>query len=97
MSIKITCISKAAGYHENPYIAISTLGWHDELNPFFKRYYSREEMYDFVAKGGSAYVYDKTGIIRSKLIAVENPRGTKYVRTEANDTTKDNLLQLSEC
>lgn len=97
MSIRITCISKAAGDHENPYVAISTLGWHDELNPLFKRFYSREEMYDFVAKGGLAYVYDRTGTIRSKLEAVTSPRGTKYVRSIPNFTVRDNLLELSEC
>ena len=27
MSIRITCINKDGGYHENPHVAISNLGW----------------------------------------------------------------------
>jgi len=33
MSIRITCITKAGGDHENPYVAISRLGWVNLLNP----------------------------------------------------------------
>ena len=97
MSIRIICISKAGGYHENPYLAISKLGWHDEMYPFYKKFWTREEMYDFVSKGGLAYVYDKSGLLKSKLIAIISPRGTKYVKTEANSSLQDNLLSLNEC
>jgi hypothetical protein len=71
MSIRITCISKAAGDHENPYVAISKLGWVNLLNPTEKRSSTRMEMYEFVLKGGEAFVYDRTGTIRSKLICPE--------------------------
>jgi hypothetical protein len=33
MTIKITCITKSGGNHENPYEAISRLGWVNLLNP----------------------------------------------------------------
>lgn len=36
MSIRITCITKAGGDHENPYVAISRLGWVNLLNPYEK-------------------------------------------------------------
>lgn len=97
MSITVTCISKSGGFHENPYVAISKFGWVDEVNPFFKRFYTREEMYELVARGGQAYVYDKHGLLKSKLIALISPKGTKYVKTEADDTTRNNLLELEEC
>jgi hypothetical protein len=97
MSIRITCISKAAGDHENPYVAISKFGWVNLLNPTEKRSSTRMEMYDIVAKGGLAYVYYRTGTIRSKLEAVTSPRGTKYVRSVPNFTVKNNLLELDEC
>jgi hypothetical protein len=37
MSIRITCITKAAGDHENPFVAISRLGWVNLLNPSEKK------------------------------------------------------------
>jgi hypothetical protein len=97
MSIRITCITKAAGDHENPYVAISRLGWVNLANPAEKNSSTRLEMYDFVAKGGEAFVYDRTGTIRSKLICATSPKGTKYVKTEPDSKKKDNLLELVEC
>ncbi len=97
MSIRITCITKSGGDHENPYVAISRLGWVNLFNPAEKNSSTRQEMYDFVAKGGEAFVYDRTGTIRSKLICATSPRGTKYVKTQADTTKKDNLLELIEC
>jgi hypothetical protein len=97
MSIRITCIAKAGGDHENPYVAISKLGWVDLLNPTEKKSNTRQEMYDFVMKGGVAWVYDRTGTIRSKLICATSPKGTMYVKTQADSTKRDNLLELEEC
>lgn len=54
-------------------------------------------MYDFVIKGGEAFVYDRTGTIRSKLVCATSPKGTRYVKTEPDSTKKDNLLELGEC
>jgi hypothetical protein len=50
MSIRITCITKAGGDHENPYVAISRLGWVNLFNPAEKNSSTRQEMYDFVDK-----------------------------------------------
>lgn len=97
MSIRITCITKAGGDHENPYVAISRLGWVNLLNPAEKKFSTRDQMYDYVKKGGVAWVYDRTGTIRSKLICVTSPKGTMYVKTEPDSTKKDNLLELGEC
>lgn len=97
MSIRITCITKASGDHENPYVAISRLGWVNLLNSNEKKSSTREVMYDFVIKGGEAFVYDRTGTIRSKLVCATSPKGTRYVKTEPDSTKKDNLLELGEC
>lgn len=97
MSIRITCIKKAAGDHENPYVAISRLGWVNLLNPTEKNSSTRQEMYDFVMKRGEAFVYDRTGTIRSKLICATSSKGTRYVKTQTDATKKDNLLELGEC
>jgi hypothetical protein len=94
--VRITCISKDSGNHENPYIAISELGWiEDGTNKTGKN--SRLDMYDWVVnKGVYAYVKDSYGN-SAKLIGAESPRGNKYVKTVADETKTDNLLKLPEC
>jgi hypothetical protein len=94
MSIRIHCINKASGDHENPYVAISQLGW---TNPASgeRGKSTRIEMYDFVRKGGDAFV--ESAGSKAQLIAAETSRGTKYVKTAANSTQADNLLKLLEC
>jgi hypothetical protein len=97
MSIKITCITKSAGNHENPYIAISKIGWVDESNSNNKGINTREEMFEWVAKGGEAFVYNKSGTFKSKLITATSSRGTRYVKTIPDSTENDNLLKMDEC
>ena len=96
MSIRITCINKAGGDHENPYVAISTLGWTNEATGATGNS-TRTQMYDFlVIEKGSAYVKDgqgNTAYLQGEISA----KGTKYVRTKADNVTSDNLLKLPEC
>lgn len=95
MSIRITCIKKSNGYHENPYTAIESLSWiEDGTNKTGTS--KRLEMYDWVKQGGHAYVRDFTGN-SARLIHAETALGTKYVKTIADETKSDNLLSLSEC
>ncbi|MDN3584383.1 DUF3892 domain-containing protein [Mucilaginibacter flavus] len=95
MSVKITCIKKDNGNHENPYVAIKSMTWISEDDQKTGTS-SREEMYDFVKKGGEAYVKDSVGN-KAKLVAQTTDKGTKYVKTVADDVTSDNLLKLKEC
>lgn len=93
MSVRIRCINKDGGNHENPYVAISHLNW---VNDDGKRGRStRVGMYEFVVGGGYAYV--QSGTSKVQLIGAVSPRGTKYVKTEANSIEYDNLLKLPEC
>ena len=46
--------------------------------------------------GGEAYVKDAAGN-KVKLIARTTDKGTKYVKTVADDVKSDNLLKLDEC
>jgi hypothetical protein len=94
MAVRITCINKDGGNHENPYVAISKLGWRNEQTGATGTS-TREQMYDFVAQGNLAYV--QNGGSQARLIAQISPRGTRYVKTEANTTESDNLLKLMEC
>ncbi len=96
MSIRITCIKKDGGNHENPHIAISTLGWKNEQSGETGSS-TRLQMYDWIKnKGGEAYVHDRYGNT-VKVGTAETSYGTKYVRTYADRTWTDNLLSLPEC
>lgn len=96
MAIRITCIKKDSGNHENPHTAISMLGWRNDATGETNRC-TRLEMYKFVVEDkGYAYVQDAYGN-QAKLIGGVTPRGTKYVKTVADETKTDNLLKLPEC
>jgi hypothetical protein len=96
MARQITCINKAGGQHENPYVAISNLGWTDDITNAIGNS-TREEMYDFIVnKKGQAYVKDDKGNM-AYLAGETTVRGTKYVKTKADNVTSDNLLKLPEC
>jgi len=96
MSIKITCINKDDGNHENPYTAISHLNWLNDATMLTGRS-TRLEMYNFLNNGGYAYVVDSLDNSKVYLEARISSGGTKYVKTKANDTGRDNLLSLPEC
>ena len=95
MSVRITCINKANGQHENPYVAISRLGWTEDGTGKAGRS-TREEMHDWI-KHQDGHAYVEVQGARAKVLAAVTPRGTKYVRTEADRTERDNLLKLPEC
>lgn len=95
MSIRITCIKKSGGYHENPYTAIESMSWKNESSGKTGNT-TRIEMYNWIEEGGEAYVRDRFGN-KSILITAISANGTKYVKTKANDVKSDNLLSLPEC
>lgn len=94
MSIKITCINKDNGNHENPNLAITHLGWISDVNGNSGRT-TRLDIYDFIKKGN--YVYVERFGNKVKVITAETTNGTKYVKTESDSTTTNNLLSLPEC
>lgn len=94
MSIRIICVNKAGGYHDDPHEAISRLGWLED-GKSNSGFMSRVEMHDWIRQGGIAYV--QVGFAKAYLEARTNQYGTKYVRTTPDGTTADNLLSLPEC
>lgn len=57
--------------------------------------YSPSKMYERISNGEEFYVEGSNG---SKTFLIKAEReGTKYVRTEPNDTENDNLLKLGSC
>ena len=96
MAVKISCIKKDNGNHENPYVAISTLRWKED-GTGKEGESSRLQMYDFVeVTKGIAYVIDSRGN-KANLIGETSLKGNKYVKTVADNVTSDNLLKLNEC
>jgi hypothetical protein len=93
--VQITCIKKDSGNHENRHAAISILGWRDVSTNQTGRS-TRIEIYDFIKQGGRAYVADRYGDVAYLMTAITS-RGTKYVKTVADETKADNLLMLPEC
>ena len=95
MAVKVTCIKKAGGDHENPHVAISNFGWiNEETNQTGNS--TRIQIYDFIKTGGVVYVKDPSGK-SINLVALETGKGTKYVKTLPDNTKLDNLLSLGEC
>ena len=96
MAIRITCINKAGGDHENPHQAISYLGWTNPQTGDTGKS-TRLEIYDWIKnRNGVAYVEDRYGN-KAYLVTKVSPSGTCYVQTIADGTPTDNLLNLPEC
>lgn len=96
MAIRITCINKDNGYHENPNVAITHLGWKNEHTGKIGRN-TRLEIYNWIKyENGEAYVKDEYGN-KVNVITAETSNGTKYVKTAADNTVRNNLLSLPEC
>jgi hypothetical protein len=94
MSIRITCINKAGGNHEDPHLAISTLGWiNNETGQTGQS--SRIDVYNWLTQGGVAYTQDSKGI--AYLIPKTSRFGNPFVQTQTDGRTTDNLLRLPEC
>lgn len=94
MAVRVQCIKKDGGNHENPYVAISSFGWRNPVTGETGRA-TRLEMYDWVVGGGEAYV--EADSYRARVVGAISPRGNKYVKTQADSTLVDNLLRLPEC
>ena len=95
MALRITCINKSGGYHENPHEAIQTFGWVNDADNKTGRS-DRETMWKWVSDGGAAYVRDSRGNT-AYVKAHTNSRGTHYLQTVADNIPTDNLLKLPEC
>lgn len=95
MAVRITCINKSGGYHENPHEAISHFGWLNESTNESGKV-DRPGMVKFIKDGNQAYVKDSYG---SKVYCYvrTSSRGIEFLQTQANDRPTDNLLSLPEC
>jgi hypothetical protein len=96
MAIRITCINKSGGHHQDPHHAIQDLGWVNEQTGQQGKS-TRLELYNWLKSDrGTAYVKDQWGNVAYVGTQV-NVNGTQYVQTYADKTWTDNLLSLPEC
>lgn len=94
MAVKITCIKKQNGYHQDPHHAIERVGWIGSDGKIGSN--SRVEMYDWIHdQKGQAYVSE--GINKVMVGTYISENGTKCIRTYADGKWTNNLLSLSEC
>ena len=94
MSVRITCIEKQGGYHEDPHHAIERVGWIGSDGS--RGTSTRVEMYDWIKdKNGEAYVSD--GVRAVPVLTYISLNGTKCIRTYSDGRWGNNLLSLPEC
>ncbi|MGH7156608.1 MAG: DUF3892 domain-containing protein [Candidatus Saccharimonadales bacterium] len=94
MAVRIRCINKSGGDHDNPHEAVSNYGWIDETDNDSGRS-DRATMVVWVEKGNRAYVRDSQGEVDCKVNV--SRAGTKFLQTYADGRWTDNLLSLQEC
>ena len=96
MAVRITCISKDGGNHQNPHEGITNYGWVNEQTRATGNS-TRTQMLDFLERQrGVAYVRDRNRNV-AKIGVWTSVYGHKYLRTFADGKWTDNLLALPEC
>lgn len=96
MEVRIVCINKDGGNHDNPNEAVSHYGWLNEMTNESNKA-GRQAMVDWVNKGNKAYVVSKYGTSRVYCYVRTSVNGTEFLQTYSNGTYTDNLLELPEC
>ena len=94
MAVRIIGIRKSGGYHENPHEAISDYKWIDEQT-MESKVADRPSMVKWVEGGGRAYVSSQDGTVN--CFVNQSVAGTKFLQTNADSRSTNNLLNLPEC
>ena len=97
MSVRIVCINKDNGDHDDPHESISHYGWQNE-NDGSRGKSTRSEMVKFIETDkGQAYVKDSTGNVAYCVVRTNPRTGNKFLQTIADSRFTNNLLSLMEC
>jgi hypothetical protein len=94
MAVRITAVRKDRGNHYNPHEAISHYKWLDEHTGESK-ITNRPDMVVWVEGGGRAYVSSMEGTV--DCFVNRSSAGTKFLQTNADSRSSNNLLNLPEC
>ena len=94
MAVRIHCINKSGGNHDNPHESIHNFGWINESTGESGNS-TLAEMVEFIdIQKGVAFVRSAQETVRCYT---RQGRYTKFVQTYADNTPTDNLLRLPEC
>lgn len=93
MAVRIIAIRKP-GDNYSSYDAISHYKWLNEQTGESK-IADRPNMVDWVERGGRAYVSSQEGTV--ECYVNQSRAGTKFLQTNADDRSSNNLLNLPEC
>lgn len=94
MAVRIIAIRKSGGYHQDPHQAVSHYRWLDEATNESK-IADRPSMVKWVEDGGRAYVSSNEGT--ADCFVNRSTAGTKFLQTNADSRSSNNLLNLPEC
>lgn len=94
MAVRIVAVRKDGGNHYNPHEAISYYKWLNEQTGE-SQITDRPTMVDWVERGGSAYVSSAEGTVYCYVN--RSSAGTKFLQTNADDRSSNNLLNLPGC
>ena len=94
MAVRIIAIRKDGGNHYNPHEAISHYNWLNE-DTQESAIADRPSMVAWVEKGNQAYVRSAEGT--AYCYVNHSAAGTKFLQTNADDRSSNNLLNLPEC
>lgn len=94
MSVRITAIRKDNGNHYNPHEAISHYKWINEGSGE-TGITNRVSMVAWMDKGNRAYVSSRDGTV--DCFVNTSAAGNRFLQTNADSTSANNLLNLPEC
>lgn len=94
MEVKIKCVNKDGGNHDNPHEAITHYGWVKSNGESGKS--TRAVMVKYIDDGNHAYVTDSYGH-KAYCYVRTSSKGTKFLQTYSDGSYTNNLLHLPEC
>lgn len=94
MAVRIIAIRKSGGNHYDPHEAVSHYKWLDE-NTQESKIADRPSMVKWVEGGGQAYTRSAEGTVN--CFVNTSGAGTKFLQTNADSRSSNNLLNLPEC
>jgi hypothetical protein len=92
-ALQVTCINKSD--RTNQHESITSIGGRDSNNTRWKL--SQEDAIKGIENGTRSFYVSKDNKTTVKVIVAVSASGNKYLKTEADTTTVNNLLSLPEC
>jgi len=93
--IRITCIRKDGGNHQNPHEGITHYGWIDQRGE--TKISDRQSMVNWIEKGNQAYVQYISGNKAYCSVRTNTATGRSFLQTHSDGNYNNNLLSLPEC